>query len=87
MTYQTKYSLRAIKGQKDMHGLTLYQAEKALQQAQKEGRILDASGVYRRDMGEMCFVAFYSEWRGCVYPAFGANDQERRCIMGDSFMA
>jgi hypothetical protein len=81
MTYLKRYSLRAVKGQKDLHGLTLYEAEKALQQAQGEGRLLDASGVYRSDMGHMRFVAFYCEWRGCVYPAFEANEMERRCIM------
>ena len=86
MTYQKKYSVRAVKGQKDLHGLTLYEAEKALAKAQKEGRLLDASGIYRRDMGKLALIGFYSEWRGCIYPAYGANDQERRCMMGDSYM-
>tara|TARA_R100001440_G_scaffold17153_2_gene29143 strand:+ start:621 stop:890 length:270 start_codon:yes stop_codon:yes gene_type:complete len=86
MTYENKYSLRVVKGRKDIHGLTLYEAEKALAQATEEGRLLDATGIYRRQNGKMVFVAFFSEWRGCIYPAFGANDQERRCIMGDSFM-
>ena len=35
MTYENKYSLRVVKGHKDIHGLTLYEAEKALAQAEK----------------------------------------------------
>ncbi len=86
MTYENKYSLRVVKGHKDIHGLTLYEAEKALAQASEDGRLLDATGIYRKDMGKLIFVAFFSEWHGCIFPAFGANNQERRCIMGDSFM-
>ena len=84
MTYHRQYSVRTVKGQPDQHGMTLYEAEKALAAAAKSGRLQDATRVTRLCAGRERFVAFYCLWRNEVRAAFGANNRERTVIGTDA---
>tara|TARA_R110001592_G_scaffold30690_2_gene109504 strand:+ start:327 stop:578 length:252 start_codon:yes stop_codon:yes gene_type:complete len=75
----SSYSLRRLGGQRDITGLTLYGAQKALQQAAQAGRLPDAAGVYRDGR----FVAFWCEWRSVVRPGCQANNDERGTVLED----
>jgi len=73
------YTVRFIEGRTDVSGLSLYEAQKVLQQAAREGSLADAAGVYHSGR----FVAFFCRWRSVVRPAFEAADDERQTVLED----
>lgn len=83
MTIQTRYSLINVPSQKDIHGLTFYEACKALEAAAQKGALQDTTMVRRdadsRSLRGRC-VAFWCLWRNEVRPFASACQQERNAL-------
>jgi hypothetical protein len=77
MTYEKRYTIRSIKGKKDIRDLTLYEATKTLARLGKENLVNDATRITVKNGS---FVGFYCLWENQVKAAFQANSEEKYLI-------
>jgi len=83
ITIEARYTIANVTGQRDVHGLTFYEACKALEAAAQQGALQDTTMVRRdadsRHLRGRC-VAFWCLWRNEVRPFASALQQERNAL-------